>query len=250
MCEATLLNELNIFYAHFDILKESANKSTLPVEDRPLSVMTEDGRKIMLTLNINEAAGPDNILGYELKTCANQLADVITDIFHISLSQANVPPTLRHDYYPVALTPILIECFKKLVLHHIKDNTPARLDHRQYVFRTNRSTEVDKLIALHSVLKYLQKKSCYIRMLLVDFSPAFNTISHIKLIGKPNKQSGLECNSHIISHVNNDESSYWEEINNLPGCAQRTIYCSTSAKPRSLLVIFERRRQRHKPLST
>ena len=126
MCEATLLGELNTFYAHFDLLKDSAEKSTLPPEDRPLPVMTEDGRKIMLTLNMNKAAGPDDIPGYEL-------ADVITDIFNISLSQESVPPTLRHDYYPVAVTTILKESFKKLFLQHIKDNIPASLDPSSHI---------------------------------------------------------------------------------------------------------------------
>ncbi len=41
--------ELNTFYARFDLLnKESAVKSTMPPEDRPLSVSTADMRRILL----------------------------------------------------------------------------------------------------------------------------------------------------------------------------------------------------------
>ena len=41
MCEATLQDELNRFYASFDLLnKDSAVKSTLPPEDQPLSITT------------------------------------------------------------------------------------------------------------------------------------------------------------------------------------------------------------------
>ncbi len=37
MCEAILPDELNTFYAHFDLLKkESSVMSTLPPDDRPL----------------------------------------------------------------------------------------------------------------------------------------------------------------------------------------------------------------------
>ena len=41
MCEATLQDELNTFYAHSDLLPEySAVESTPPPEDKPLSVTT------------------------------------------------------------------------------------------------------------------------------------------------------------------------------------------------------------------
>ena len=44
MCEATLPDELNTFYARFDLFyKESAVKSSMPPENRPLLVTTADG---------------------------------------------------------------------------------------------------------------------------------------------------------------------------------------------------------------
>ncbi len=62
MCEATLPDELNTFYAHFDLLnKESAVFSTLPPEDQPRSVSTADVRRVLLGVNMCKAAGPDNI---------------------------------------------------------------------------------------------------------------------------------------------------------------------------------------------
>eukprot|EP00064_Thunnus_orientalis_P001656 superscaffoldBa00000114_g1659 len=68
MCEATLPDELNSFYAHFDILnKESGVKSTPPPEDLTLTVSTVDVRRILLRVNMNKAAGPDNIPGCVLK---------------------------------------------------------------------------------------------------------------------------------------------------------------------------------------
>ncbi len=94
---------------------------------------------------MSKAAGPDlmlNIPGRVLRTCANQLVDVITDIFNISLSQESVPTCFKtativpvpkksavsslNDYHPVALTSIM--CFEKLVLQHIKNNIPGSLD--------------------------------------------------------------------------------------------------------------------------
>lgn len=43
MCKGTLADKLNKFYTLFDLLnKESAIKTTLPLEEWPLSVSTED----------------------------------------------------------------------------------------------------------------------------------------------------------------------------------------------------------------
>lgn len=75
--------------------------------------------------------------------CANQLADVFTDIFNISLSSTIVPTCFKtttivpvpkkstvsclNDYRPVALTPVIMKCFERLVLRHIKTLLPPSL---------------------------------------------------------------------------------------------------------------------------
>ncbi len=92
ICEATLPDELNTFYASFDFLnKESAAKSTPRPDDQPLSVSTADVRRTLLRVHMSKAPGPDNISDCVLRIRANQLVDVITDIFNISLSQEGVP---------------------------------------------------------------------------------------------------------------------------------------------------------------
>ncbi len=92
MCEAMLPDELNTFYARLDLLnKESAAKSSPPLDDWPLSVSTVDVRKTLPRVRMSKAAGPDDIHGRVLRTCANQLVDVITDIFNTSLSQESGP---------------------------------------------------------------------------------------------------------------------------------------------------------------
>ncbi len=96
MCEATLPGVLNTFYARFDLLKkESAVKSTPPPEDRPRPVSRADVRRTLLRVNMSKAVRPDIIPRFVLRTCANQLVDVITDIFNISLSQERVPTSFK-----------------------------------------------------------------------------------------------------------------------------------------------------------
>ena len=150
--------------------------------------------------NSRKATGPDNIPGRVLKDCAEELKNVFTDVFNISLRQAVVPshfkatiiipvpkkpaPSCFNDYRPVALTPILMKCFERLVMSHIKSSLPATLDPYQFAYRAKRSTEDAICSALHPALTHLDTTDSYVRMLFLDFSSAFNTIIPQQLICK------------------------------------------------------------------
>ncbi|KAI4874708.1 hypothetical protein NFI96_008077, partial [Prochilodus magdalenae] len=162
---ASLSDELNHFYARFD----RGNKVIFSKMDLP-------------------------------PACAEQLAGVFTDIFKLSLAQAVVPtifktativPVPKHstastlnDFRPVALTPIISKCFERPVSSHVKSCLPAALDLHQFAYRRNRSTEDAISAALHTVLSHLDCQNSYVRMLFIDFSPAFNTVIPSKLISK------------------------------------------------------------------
>ncbi|KAI3354943.1 hypothetical protein L3Q82_004744 [Scortum barcoo] len=61
------------------------------------------------------------------------------------------PAALNDDYHPVALTPVIMKCFERIVpVKHIKDIIPAGLDQYQFAYRENRSTEDAVSIALHT----------------------------------------------------------------------------------------------------
>ncbi|KAK3573689.1 hypothetical protein QTP86_032048, partial [Hemibagrus guttatus] len=80
----------------------------------------------------------------------DQLANVFTDIFNISLSSAIIPKCLKtttiipvpkkspvsclNDYHPVALTPIIMKCFERLVMRHIKNLLPPSLDPMKFAY--------------------------------------------------------------------------------------------------------------------
>ncbi|KAF7708686.1 hypothetical protein HF521_017743, partial [Silurus meridionalis] len=172
----------------------------LSADHFPIKLSSTDVCNALSRISAHKAAGPDNIPGRVLRACAEQLAGVFTDIFNLSLAQAAVPtcfkctsivPVPKHsnatcmnDYRPVALTPIVMKCFERLVLAHLKDSLPSRLDSYQFAYRSNRSTEDAVSMALHSVLTHLDNKNTYARMLFVDFSSAFNTIILSKLLAK------------------------------------------------------------------
>ena len=199
--DVNFLNELNDFYARFERdNRETATKLKSSADHPPITLSSTDVCNALSRISAHKAAGPDNIPGRVLRACAEQLAGVFTDIFNLSLAQAAVPtcfkctsivpvpkhssPKCLNDYRPVALTPIVMKCFERLVLAHLKDSLPSTLDSHQFAYRSNRSTEDAVSMALHSVLTHLDNKNTYARMLFVDFSSAFNTVIPTKLIAK------------------------------------------------------------------
>ncbi|KAK3555550.1 hypothetical protein QTP86_021778 [Hemibagrus guttatus] len=160
------------------------------------------------------------------RTCADQLAQVFTDIFNRSLAQATVPTCLKtttiipvpmhssaeglNNFCPVALTPIVMKCFEKLVLSHLIASLPPTLDPHQFAYRQNRSREDAISTALHLALTHLDNNNTYIRMLFIDLlndSSAFNTVIPSKLTTKlsdlgiflTNRPQSVRLGNHISS---------------------------------------------------
>ena len=142
-CEnnTSLLNDLNSFFARFEEQnKTHPQKIPPPPHDQVLCLSADSVKKALTKINPRKATGPDNIPGRVLKDCAEELKHVFTDIFNTSLQQAIVPscfkaatiipvpkkssPSCFNDYRPVALTPIIMKCFERLVMAHIKSTLP------------------------------------------------------------------------------------------------------------------------------
>ncbi|KAI3369594.1 hypothetical protein L3Q82_024480, partial [Scortum barcoo] len=252
-------------------------------------------------INPRKAAGPDNISGRVLKGCAYQLTEVLTDIFNTSLQQAAVPTCLKtatiipipktstvtglNDYRPVALTPIVMKCFERLVMAHIKDCVDVTVDPHQYAYRKNRSTEDAISSVVHTALTHLENKDSYVRLLFVDFtSAAFNTIIPQTLVQKlttlglsftlcnwvldfltdrPQSVRIHDVSSSSISLstgspqgclwwdgwiANNDESDYRQEVEHLEGWCRQNNLCINVKKTKEMIVDFRRGRHLPSPL--
>ncbi|KAK3519742.1 hypothetical protein QTP70_003917 [Hemibagrus guttatus] len=176
--DASLPDALNSFYAQFEAQNDVTARKTIPSpEDQVLCLTTANMRKTLCRINPWKAAGPDNIPGRVLRECAEQLADVFIDIFNIFLSSAVIPTCLKtttiipvpkkspvsclNDYRLVALTPIIMKCFERLVMRQIKDLLPLSLDPLQFAYRPNRSTDNAITTTLHLALTHLDNKDSY-----------------------------------------------------------------------------------------
>ncbi len=117
----------------------SAYTSVVPPPP-PLTAQEHEVRRVLRTVNTWKAAGADGIPETVLKGCADQLSGVLFNLFNLSLTQASIPSCLKsstiipipkksatdslNDYRPIALTQIIMKCFERLVLHHLKTCLP------------------------------------------------------------------------------------------------------------------------------
>ena len=77
-----------------------------------------------------------------------------------------------------------MKCFEFLFKIHMQSLLPDGFDKYQFAYRKNRSVEDAISILVHEILKHLESKNAYARVLFIDFSSAFNTIIPMKLIEK------------------------------------------------------------------
>ena len=93
-----LPDQLNEFYASFDRLLDRA---TMPCSDDllpPFQVSLDDTRRVLSKLNERKAPGPDGISSRLLRSCKNELCDILCIIFNWSLKVCHVPKVFKHSF--------------------------------------------------------------------------------------------------------------------------------------------------------
>nr|XP_023667962.1 uncharacterized protein LOC111844071 [Paramormyrops kingsleyae] len=139
--------------------------------------------------------------------------------------------TCLNDYHPVALTPIAVKCFERLVLAHIKASIPTDLDSHQFAYHGNRSTEDAISVALHATLSHLEHPDTHARMLFIDFSSTFNSIIPHKLI---TKLTNLGLTTSICSWILNFLTNRPQNVR-VGNRISSTLTLSTGAPQRCIL---------------
>jgi hypothetical protein len=94
--ETSLPDKLNHFYARFEASNiEACMRSSAVQDDGVITLSVADVSKSFRQVNIHKAAGPDGLPGCVLKSCADQLASVFTDIFNLSVSESVIPTCFK-----------------------------------------------------------------------------------------------------------------------------------------------------------
>ena len=89
-----------------------------------------------------------------------------------------------NDYRPVALTPVVMKSFERIVLNKLLSVVGPSLDKYQFAYKKHRGVEDATITVLNAIHEHLDKQGTYVRALMVDFSSAFNTIIPSILVAK------------------------------------------------------------------
>jgi hypothetical protein len=170
-------------------------------EMRNIKVDKNGIQKLLMDLNPNKATGPDQIPAYILKTGAEELAQILTILFQLSLDQGQVPNEWREawvtpifkkgdkhqpsNYRPISLTSIVCKVLEHVVHSNVMRHFDRNkiLNDAQHGFRKARSCETQLIITVHDIAASLASGS-QVDAILLDFSKAFDKVPHERLLYK------------------------------------------------------------------
>lgn len=197
----TFVHELNNFYCRFDTLDGRTECDeickNLPVE-MSLVINEDDVAASLFKLKPNKATGPDGLKTCLLKDCAPQLKGVFARLFHSFLNTCTVPKSWKfsiirpvpkkpgasmpNDFRPIAITSVVCKTMERVLASHLTTTVATMLDPLQFAYKSDRGTDVAVLTLLNTVTKHLMHPKGHARVLLVNFSSAFNSMkTHILL---------------------------------------------------------------------
>ncbi|GBP13562.1 LINE-1 retrotransposable element ORF2 protein [Eumeta japonica] len=174
------------------VSRETLNYNLLLVNPEP-DILPSETRKAILSQKLDKAPGPDKITNELLRGTVKELVPILTKIFNGILRSGQVPEQwetshiiLIHkkgqkddigNYRPISLMSNIYKIFFKIILNRISNTLDENQPKEQAGFRKNFST-IDHI---HTVKQIMEKYNEYnkpLYMAFVDYSKAFDSISH------------------------------------------------------------------------
>ena len=186
-----------------------------------LKITTKGVEKQLSTLNINKASGPDQIPNIFLKQTAKESASVLAALFTQSLQTGNLPDDwlsanvspifkkgdrgLASNYRPVYLTCVCCKLMEHILVRHMLRHFDDKkiISDKQHGFRKGHSCETQLITTVNDLLASADVGN-RMDIAILDFSKAFDMVSHRRLMSKLDHY-GIRGNIHkwISSFLNN-----------------------------------------------
>jgi hypothetical protein len=166
-----------------------------------IKINSKGVHKLLKNLKPHKAPGPDSIPSCILKTAADQLAPILTEIYQTSLNTGVVPqdwkdahvvPLFKRDerhlasnYRTVSLTSITCKVMEHIVHSSVMGHCDRNkiLTNAQHGFCKKRSCESQLIITIHDIASKLERDS-QVDIILLDFAKAFDKVPHHRLLHK------------------------------------------------------------------
>ena len=170
-----------------------------PIDD--LFIDEKGVQKLLEDLNPSKASGPDQIPAKLLKILAPELTPAITKLFRQSVLSGTLPGSWKQawispvykkgnrnepaNYRPVSLTCILCKTLEHIFCTHIRRHLDRHgiLTPDNHGFRAKHSCESQLLLTTHDILRH-RDSGKQVDIAILDFSKAFDTVPHHRLLGK------------------------------------------------------------------
>ena len=164
-------------------------------------VTKESVEEVLISLNPNKAAGPDEVESRLLKECATELAPILCGIYRKSMDEGEVPnkwkeahvipihkkgnKAIMANFRPVALTSVICKVFEKIICAAILSflTRNGLISTQQHGFVRGRSCQTNILLCLEKWTKMLDDGKS-VDVAYFDYSKAFDKVSHRLLLIK------------------------------------------------------------------
>ncbi|KAK3085883.1 hypothetical protein FSP39_009995 [Pinctada imbricata] len=168
-----------------------------------INVTPQGIEKLLKKLDPSKACGPDEIRTRILKELAHEISPILCIIYQKSLDTGDVPNDWRtahvspiykkgskynpENYRPISLTRICCKILEHVVVSSIMTHADTHniLYPLQHGFRRSRSCETQLLEFIDDISKNIEN-SAQTDILVMDFSKAFDKVSHNLLLHKLN----------------------------------------------------------------
>ena len=183
-------------------------------------------KKLLSNLNQTKSMGPDNLHPKLLKFLSenHDFVEALTLLLNKCIEQECIPSIwknavviplhkkgsvhLSENYRPVSLTCILCKLYETLIREHILFYVTDIITQRQHGFVIGKSCLSNLLETLDMANEYLADGNC-VDILYFDFSKAFDTVSHYRLLIK---LEAMGFSNNMLNIIHNFLSGRFMEV--------------------------------------